>query len=166
MSALVRYLLAYTRISKLEPESTLTNADAALDAALKALSDSIASSSAVITRSALPKVPMHTTHLQQVFQNLIGNAIKYRHEGKTPTVHISATQAFGRYTFSVRDNGMGIADDYKEAIFGLFKRLHTSEEYSGTGLGLAICQRIIERYNGRLWVESALGEGSTFFFTI
>ena len=101
----------------------------------------------------------------QLFQNLVGNAIKY--VGKTPPhVHVSATRQEDAWLFSVRDNGIGIDPQYKEQIFGLFKRLHRHDEYDGTGVGLAICQKIVERYGGRIWVESELGQGADFRFTL
>jgi light-regulated signal transduction histidine kinase (bacteriophytochrome) len=110
-------------------------------------------------------VRIHRTHLQQLFQNVIGNAIKYRgHE--SPRVHVTAARQPGYWVFSIVDNGIGIAGEYHEHVFGLFKRLHTTLEYSGTGIGLAICKRIVEQYHGRIWVESELGKGSTFRFTL
>jgi light-regulated signal transduction histidine kinase (bacteriophytochrome) len=108
---------------------------------------------------------MSETHLQQVFQNLIGNSLKYR-KNDSPQIHISAIHQGAAWRFSVRDNGIGIDPQYKEKIFGVFKRLHRDQKYSGTGIGLAICQRVVERYGGRIWVESSLGQGSTFFFTV
>ena len=100
-----------------------------------------------------------------MFQNLVGNAIKYKKEDP-PRVRVDARREDGRWLFSVEDNGIGIAEEYKETIFGIFKRLHTHQAYSGTGMGLAICQRVIERYHGRIWVESKPGHGSSFFFTL
>jgi signal transduction histidine kinase len=105
-------------------------------------------------------------HLQQVFQNLIGNAIKYRSRERLARVHVTAERQGGYWLFAVSDNGIGIDPEYRENVFGLFKRLHTSHEYSGTGIGLAICQRIVDRYHGRIWVESEPGRGSTFRFTL
>jgi len=119
-----------------------------------------------VESDSLPPVRAHGAHVQQLFQNLVGNAIKYRNPDAAPHVVIGAGEANGSCTFWVRDNGMGIPLEYKEHIFGLFKRLHTSDEYSGTGIGLAICQRIVERYHGRIWVESEPGRGSTFFFNL
>ncbi|HUQ90547.1 MAG TPA: ATP-binding protein, partial [Bryobacteraceae bacterium] len=113
----------------------------------------------------LPLVRVHQVLLDQLFQNLIGNAIKYRKE-EPLRIHIAAQWRDGQWLFSVSDNGIGIDSQYKEQIFGIFKRLHTSSEYSGTGIGLAICQRIVERSGGRIWVESEPGKGSTFFFTL
>jgi light-regulated signal transduction histidine kinase (bacteriophytochrome) len=104
-------------------------------------------------------------HLQQVLQNLISNAIKYRTE-EPPRIHISAVNLGGSWQFSVRDNGIGIDPQYKEKIFGVFKRLHRDQKYSGTGVGLAICHRVVERYGGRIWVESSAGHGATFHFTV
>jgi light-regulated signal transduction histidine kinase (bacteriophytochrome) len=103
-------------------------------------------------------------HLQQVFQNLIGNAIKYRNPERQSVVHVAIERQDGHWIFALSDNGIGIDPEYKENIFGLFKRLHNSDEYSGTGIGLAICQRIVDRYHGRIWVESEPGRGSTFRF--
>jgi light-regulated signal transduction histidine kinase (bacteriophytochrome) len=104
-------------------------------------------------------------HLEQLFQNLIGNAIKYRSEAP-PQIEISARRSPQEWTFHVKDNGIGIDPQYAKQVFGIFKRLHSSESYSGTGIGLAICQKIVERYGGRIWVESELGKGATFCFTL
>jgi PAS domain S-box-containing protein len=118
-----------------------------------------------ITRTDLPSVRMHDFQLEQLFQNLVGNAIRYK-SGVSPQIHIAAERRESAWLFSVQDNGIGIEPQYKEQIFELFKRLHSVAEYPGTGMGLAICQRIVERAGGRLWVESEPGRGSTFFFTI
>jgi PAS domain S-box-containing protein len=120
---------------------------------------------AEITFDPLPAVRMHEFQLEQLFQNLIGNALRYR-SCERPRIHLGATQEGDAWKFFIRDNGIGIDPEYKEQIFGIFKRLHTSSEYSGTGMGLAICQRIVERSGGRIWVESQLGRGSTFYFTL
>ena len=132
--------------------------------ALASLAEAIRESGATVTYDPLPEVYMGEAHLQQVFQNLIGNALKYRDEDP-PRIHISAA-ARRRVVFSVEDNGIGIDPQYKEKIFGVFKRLHRDQKYSGTGIGLAICQRVVERYGGRIWVESEPGKGSTFYFTV
>jgi PAS domain S-box-containing protein len=163
---LIQDLLAFTRTTQSQPSFVLSDANEPLKAALDGLAAVIGKSGAVITHDRLPIVTMLDSHLQQLFQNLIGNAIKYRSPDRTPTIHIGADVSGGHCRFSVRDNGIGIADEYKEVIFELFKRLHTSDEYSGTGIGLAICQRIVERYRGEIWIESKLGEGSTFYFTV
>jgi hypothetical protein len=168
MENLVRDLLAYTQAAKSENLSRKASTDAgeALASALQSLDNAIAESNTRVTTDALPTVHMHPTHLRQLFQNLIGNAIKYRGVDRPPAVHVGADRQSGQWTFAVCDNGIGIAAEYREHIFGLFKRLHTDAEYSGTGIGLAICQRIVEQYNGRIWVESEPGEGSVFRFTV
>jgi signal transduction histidine kinase len=167
MEALVADLLAYTRAVAGAEESpqTPTSAASALDAALKNLSTAIQESGAVVHRGPLPELSMHEVHLMQLFQNLIGNAIKYRGE-HSPEILITADIDGSRWRISVHDNGIGIAPEYTDRIFGLFKRLHTTEQYSGTGIGLAICQKIVHRYGGRIWVESGgEGRGCTFRFT-
>jgi len=166
MEQLVRDLLAYTQASDVaaEPSSTI-DASEALDKALTGLQASLEGSNAKIIRGILPAVRMHEVHLEQLFQNLIGNAIKYRGE-ESPRIEVTAERRPGERLFSIKDNGIGIDQKYREQIFGIFKRLHTADAYSGTGIGLAICQRIVERSGGRIWVESQPGQGSTFFFTI
>jgi len=165
MESLVRDLLAYTQVSRLEAIEA-ADAGEALAATLANLDGAIYESGATVTYGPLPTVQVHTTHLRQLFQNLIGNAIKYSRPETETVIHVSCERQNASWVFSVRDNGIGISPEYKERIFGLFKRLHTGDEYSGTGIGLAICQRIVERYRGRIWVESEPGEGSTFFFSI
>jgi light-regulated signal transduction histidine kinase (bacteriophytochrome) len=126
---------------------------------------SIEENSAVISAGPLPRVFVAETHLQQLFQNLLSNSIKYRSE-KPPHIQVSARPLEGYYLFSVRDNGIGIEPKHFEQVFGLFKRLHGRREYPGTGLGLAICRRIVEVYGGTISVESEPGQGATFLFTL
>jgi len=166
MDALLRDLRTYAMVStaELEPTKEL-EAGEALKKALANLEGGISESGAEITSTPLPRVRMYEFQLEQVFQNLIGNAIRYR-SSDPPRVHVAAIARINEWLFSVQDNGIGIDPQFKEQIFGIFKRLHTNADYPGTGMGLAICQRIIERTGGRLWVESELGRGSTFFFTI
>ncbi len=166
MEMLVRDLLAYTQATKFEEPPQPTDAGEALQIALANLNGAISEAGARITADPLPSPRVHTAHLQQLFQNLIGNAIKYRSPNRPPAVHVSAERQNGRWIFSITDNGIGIDSEYKEKIFGLFKRLHTSDEYSGTGIGLAICRRIVDQYDGRIWVESEPGQGSIFRFTL
>jgi light-regulated signal transduction histidine kinase (bacteriophytochrome) len=166
MEQLITDLLMYTSLSS-TPEGATMDVDGneALLCAISNLQAAIEENGAVITRTILPRVWMQPVHLQQVFQNLLGNAIKYRNK-ESPKVVIDAVPRENEWLFSVQDNGIGIDEQYANDIFGIFKRLHSAAEYSGTGMGLAICKRIIERYGGRIWVESQLGKGATFLFTV
>lgn len=166
METLVRDLLTYTQATKLEESPEPSDAGEALTIVLANLAGAIAEAGAQIASDPMPWLRVHAAHLQQLFQNLIGNAIKYRSPDRPLIVHVTAECRNERWIFAVADNGIGIDPEYKEKIFGLFKRLHTSEEYAGTGIGLAICQRIVDRYHGRIWVESEPGRGSTFRFTL
>jgi len=141
------------------------DANDVLRTSLAILRAGIEESGAAITNEELPCVHMHEFQLDQLFQNLIGNAIRYRAQ-EPSRIHIAAERAGDTWKFSVRDNGIGIDPQYREHIFGMFKRLHGCADYPGTGMGLAICKRIIEQVGGRIWVESELGEGATFFFTV
>ena len=163
LATLIDDLLAYTRAGLDEGSPATVDSSAVLDQAIVSLTEAIRQSNGKVTYDSLPEICMSQTHLQQVFQNLISNALKYRKD-EPPEIHISATYQGTAWRFSVRDNGIGIDPEYKEKIFGVFKRLHRN--YSGTGIGLAICQRVVERYGGRIWVESAPGKGATFFFTV
>jgi PAS domain S-box-containing protein len=166
MELLLRDLLAYTQVTRLDAQPEETDANQALAETLGNLGGAMAESGATVTRDKLPVVRVHGTHLRQLFQNLIGNAIKYRSEDRTPKVHIGAERQDGYWLFTVGDNGIGIPPEFKEQIFGLFSRLHNADRFAGTGIGLAICQRIVERYHGRIWVESEPGRGSEFRFTL
>jgi signal transduction histidine kinase/CheY-like chemotaxis protein len=166
MELLVRDLLAFTQVTQLSRPSIPVDASDALAAAIANLDESIKGSGAAVTYGPLPSLRVHATQLQQLFQNLVGNAIKYHRQGAAPIVDIRARREEAHWLFSVSDNGIGIESQYLERVFGLFKRLHTGDEYSGTGIGLAICQRIVERHHGRIWVESEFGKGSTFCFTL
>ena len=165
LSTLVDDLLAYTRASMAELSEHRVNAADALQASLSTLAEPIRETAAVITVDELPDVYMGELHLQQVFQNLIGNSLKYRGD-RPPQIHVSSQKLGEMWCFSVQDNGIGIDPQYKEKIFGIFKRLSHDRKYSGTGIGLAICQRVVERYGGRIWVQSETGKGATFFFTL
>jgi PAS domain S-box-containing protein len=165
LSRMVSGLLAYTSASSADLSAAPVNAGVVLTRVLTTLEGIIRENEAVITWDELPRVHMGELHLEQIFQNLIGNAIKYRSE-RQPRIHVSAKEVGEAWRFSVSDNGIGIDPQYKEKIFGLFKRLSRQSKYGGTGIGLAICQRIVERYGGHIWVEGQLGEGATFYFTI
>jgi PAS domain S-box-containing protein len=166
MQGLIEDLLAYSRAgTKGRAHRKLASEDI-LAAALKNLRATIEETAAVVTHDPLPLITTDDSQLAQVFQNLVGNAIKYRNV-PVPRVHISASEnSSGEWIFSVRDNGFGIESQYFEKIFVLFQRLHGREEFEGTGIGLAICKKIVERLGGRIWVESKRGVGSTFFFSL
>ncbi|MDP8990914.1 MAG: PAS domain S-box protein, partial [Acidobacteriota bacterium] len=166
MEMLVKDLLAYTQTSETVSEPGPVDANVALEQALANVAEAIRESGAVVSHDALPTVRMHEVELRQLFQNIVGNAIKYRSEEQAPRIHVTARLEDGRWLFAIRDNGIGIAPAYKDSIFGIFKRLHTDSKYSGTGIGLAICQKIVERNGGRIWVESEVGQGATFFFSV
>jgi light-regulated signal transduction histidine kinase (bacteriophytochrome) len=167
LQQLVKDLLAYTQASAPASDAPpVAEANAAVQEALTNLRASIEETGAHVEHAHLPDVRVHRTQLVQLFQNLIGNAIKYRAD-RAPRIVIGARPDFGgRWIFSVRDNGIGIDARYQEQIFGIFKRLHAACEYSGTGIGLAICRRIVERHGGAIWVESTLGQGATFLFIL
>ncbi len=167
MEALLRDLLTFSRTVHKDEELPVGTADlsAALSDALSVLKSRIEESRAIITAQFLPTVHGDTPQMTHVFQNLLSNALKYRKPEIPPEIHISAEGDGDRWIVSVRDNGIGFEPEYAERIFGLFKRLHR-DEYPGTGLGLAICQRIVERYGGRMWADGRPGEGATFHFSL
>lgn len=167
MDALLRDLRAYSYASSIaDDEVGEAEAHLPLQAALENLSGTIRESGARISIGELPAVKMRESHLSLIFQNLVENAIKYRKEGVEPRIELSAKGKDGLWVFTVADNGIGVPATYREAIFGIFKRLHGNGTYSGTGMGLAICKRIVERYGGRIWVESDADEGSQFSFSV
>ena len=168
MEELIRDLLCYSQTTHTMNEAGQGRADldSALGTALKALATSADESGAVITAEPLPAVAGNETQIAHVFLNLLGNAIKYRKAGGVPQIRITAERRAGEWLIAVKDNGIGFEQAQAAKVFGLFKRLHRSEQYPGTGLGLAICKRIIERYRGRIWAESEPGVGSTFFFAL
>ena len=165
MEELINDLLEYSKIGSQDKLFEDTNCEHLLDQTIKNLKITIEEKKAVITKDPLPIVKADAAQLIQLFQNLISNSIKYCKESP-PRVHVSAKQDKENWIFSVKDNGIGIAPEHKERIFQMFQRLHTRQEYSGTGIGLASCKKIIERHRGNIWVESELGKGSTFYFTI
>lgn len=166
MQRLIQDLLAYSRVGTKGQDLLDTSSEDALQRALINLRGAIEESGALVTHDSLPTVPADEVQLIQLFQNLIGNAIKYQGPG-VPRVHISATKNSKKdWIFSVQDNGFGIDPQYFEKIFGLFQRLHKREEFAGTGIGLAICKKIVERNGGSISVESQPGHGSTFRFAL
>jgi PAS domain S-box-containing protein len=166
MQGLIRDLLAYSRAGTNGNAFCEVSAEDALQGGLTNLRITIEQSGAVVSHDSLPAIETDETQLTQVFQNLVGNAIKYR-SAEVPRVHVSATKnGDNEWIFSVRDNGLGIAPQYFERIFIIFQRLHGRDEFEGTGIGLAICKKVLERLGGRIWVESQLGTGSTFYFAL
>jgi PAS domain S-box-containing protein len=165
METLLKDLLEYSQVGALrEGPPVVVSCGDVLQKVVMNLQASIEQSGAVITWGELPTVHAHEIRLVQLFQNLVGNAIKYRREDP-PQIRVDANHRLTDWLFSVEDNGIGINSDYSQQIFGIFKRLH-GNKYPGTGIGLAICQRIVESYGGRIWLESTLGAGSCFFFTL
>ncbi|MGB8521406.1 MAG: PAS domain S-box protein [Candidatus Acidiferrales bacterium] len=166
MQRLIKDLLAYSRVGTKAKDLLDTSSEEALQQALINLRGAIEESGAQVTHDPLPIVVADEMQLIQLFQNLVGNAIKYQNPG-VPRIHISAARnGEKRWKFSVRDNGLGIDSQYFERIFGMFQRLHKREEFEGTGVGLAICKKIVERHGGSISVESQLGHGSTFCFAL
>ena len=165
MQQLVQGLLALSRVQTQGDEPTPTDTEAVLEEALASLQVRVQESGAVVTHGPLPTVAADEVQLGEVFQNLIGNAIKFRSE-EPPRIHVSAERRDSEWAFSVQDNGIGIDAQHQQRVFGIFQRLHGREEYSGVGIGLALCKRIVERHRGRVWVESEPGRGATFYFTI
>jgi PAS domain S-box-containing protein len=166
MRRLIDDLLEYSRVGTRGKPPVQTESAAVLRAVLENLSLAIEESGATVTQDrTLPTVLADETQLGQVFQNLIANALKFR-GAEPPRIHIGAQRENGRWTFSVSDNGIGIAGEFFERIFVIFQRLHTREEYAGTGIGLAVCKKIVERHGGRIWVRSEPGAGTTFYFTL
>jgi PAS domain S-box-containing protein len=164
LDSLLSAMLNYSRAQQDSGLPRVASGQSALDQALANLSNAVAQSGAVIVAGALPDVAAAETHLVLLFQNLISNAIKYRSEQR-PEIEITAPRDGAWVTFSVKDNGIGIAPEHHQRVFGLFKRLHGAK-YEGDGVGLAICKRIVESYGGRIWIESQPGSGSRFYFTL
>lgn len=165
MQRLIHDLLDYSRVGTKGKEFAPADCQTIVTKTLRTLQPAIQESAATITHDSLPTVTGDAAQLTQLFQNLIANAIKYR-DSKPPVVQVSCKQEGGHWLFSVRDNGIGIDPQYANRIFVIFQRLHGRDKYAGTGIGLAVCKKIVERHGGRIWVESELGDGATFHFTI
>jgi signal transduction histidine kinase len=164
MKALINGLLDYSRLGRYGRPFTKTDCSAVLQQVLTNMQMTIAEAGAVVHCDPLPTLLADELQLGQLWQNLISNAIKF--SGAQPEIFVSARREGEEWLFWVQDNGIGLNVEYAERIFAIFQRLHTLEEYPGTGIGLAICKKIVERHNGRIWVESQPGEGATFYFTI
>jgi PAS domain S-box-containing protein len=165
MQILINDLLEFSRVATKAKEPEYTDCEFVLDQVLADLELFIKENKAKVSHDPLPEVIADNAQLAQVFQNLIINGVKF-HSEEAPKIYISAEKKAREWQFSVKDNGIGIDTQYSEKIFEVFKRLHKKEEYPGTGIGLAICKKIIERHSGHIWVESELGKGSTFYFTL
>jgi PAS domain S-box-containing protein len=165
MQTLIHDLLAFSRVGTRSKPFEPTDCNQLMVNVERSLRTGIEESGATITYDDLPTVMADSVQLSQVFQNLVGNAIKY-HGKRCPEVHISVQRQDAHWMFSVSDNGIGIEEKYFERVFAMFQRLHTRNEYSGTGIGLAITKKIVERHGGRIWLESVPEQGTTFHFTL
>ena len=165
MKQLIEDLLAYSRVGTKGKEFKPVSIETPLKKAIGNLRAAIEESSAAVTWDPLPTVDVDEMQLAQLFQNLMGNALKFRGQG-VPRIHVSAEEKAGEWHLTIADNGIGIEPQYFERIFMLFQRLHAMGEYPGTGIGLAICKKVAERHGGRIWVTSTPGAGSTFHFTL
>jgi PAS domain S-box-containing protein len=166
MKNLINDLLNFSRVGKDNGEFRDVSIEEIIDNSLILLRQSLEESEAVILKDSLPQIRGNEIMLKQLFQNLIGNALKYKKKDAKPVVRITCRDMKGEWLFAINDNGIGIDEKNFERIFLVFQRLHAKKEYSGTGIGLAICKKIVEKHNGKIWVESENGDGSTFYFSI
>jgi light-regulated signal transduction histidine kinase (bacteriophytochrome) len=165
MKQLIEDLLAYSRVGTKGKEFQPVAVEVPLKKAITNLRAALEESGGAVTWDPLPTADADEMQLAQLFQNLMGNALKFRGQ-RVPRIHVSALEEGGEWQLTVADNGIGIEPQYFERIFMLFQRLHTVGEYPGTGIGLAICKKVVERHGGRIWVSSTPGEGSQFHFTL
>ena len=166
MQAMINGLLDYSKAGGAESDREAVDSSGAVDAALANLHAALCESGASVERGNLPRVLASRTQLVNLFQNLIGNAVKYRRQGVVPEVRVEAARAEDMWRFTVSDNGIGIASNHGDEVFKIFRRLHGRHEFEGSGLGLSICQRIVEVHGGRIWLDSEPGVGSRFSFTL
>ena len=166
MQEFITGLLRYSRVGTEQRVLEEVHLGEVYETAIANLRVAIEESGAKVAADALPVVRGDPRQLTQLFQNLIGNALKFRKPGQPPEIHVRAGLEGGNWRISISDNGIGLDPRFSERVFTIFQRLHTRDEYEGTGLGLAICKKIVERHGGRIWVESREGEGATFFFTL
>ncbi|MBV8087230.1 MAG: hypothetical protein JO247_20665 [Chloroflexi bacterium] len=165
MQALINDLLTYSRVGRRDESLARLSMAEALDRAIRNLQSAIEQTGATVSCGPLPELTADSRQMIQLFQNLLGNALKFRGDSP-PAIHVSAEREGPDWRFRVRDNGIGLEMQYSDRIFVLFQRLHSRKDYEGTGIGLALCKKIVERHGGRIWVESAPGLGSSFFFTL
>jgi light-regulated signal transduction histidine kinase (bacteriophytochrome) len=166
MQEFITGLLKYSRVGTEPRVLEEVHLGEVYETAIANLRVAIEESAAKVDSGVLPVLRGDPRQLTQLFQNLIGNALKFRKPGQPPEIHVRADREGGCWRISVRDNGIGLDPRFSERVFTIFQRLHTRDEYEGTGLGLAICKKIVERHGGRIWVESRAGEGAAFFFTL
>jgi PAS domain S-box-containing protein len=166
MQRLINDLLVYSRVNGPGHPLVPAESQAAFADAVRNLALAIEDTAAIVTCDPLPAVRGDAGQLLQLFQNLLGNAIKFHQPGQPPRVHVSARREEDQWTFAVADNGIGVPPQFHERIFEIFQRLHNRKKYPGTGIGLAVCRRVVERHKGRIWLESEAGRGTTFFFTL
>jgi signal transduction histidine kinase len=164
--SMIKGLLDYAAAGERQEERALVNCSDLVKRAVEDLDSAIKECGAEITVDPMPSIPATGSHLVQVFSNLISNALKYRPSVRQPQIQISASERVDDWAFCVRDNGIGLDMQYADEIFGMFRRLHRDDSYPGNGIGLALCKMIVERHSGRIWVESEIGNGCRFFFTI
>ncbi len=165
MKSMIGGLLTYSRVGSIDKQFQIVDCKVIVSQVLENLQADIEENGAVVTQGLLPKVVGDPLQLMRLFQNLIGNALKFRGVD-LPQIQIAASKKANFWEFSIKDNGIGINPKNGDRIFGIFQRLHTQSEYPGDGIGLAICNRIVQRHNGTLWIESELGEGTTFYFNL
>ncbi len=166
MDILIQDLLLYSRLNITEHKLVLIDVNKVVKEVLENLSASITETGAIIKTTHFPSIHSERALLFQLFQNLISNAIKYRKKDVIPSVEIAFEERKAEWLFWVKDNGLGIPQEYYNTVFQAFKRLHNKSEYEGTGVGLAICKKIIDIHNGKIWIESQEGVGTTFFFSL
>ena len=165
MDMLLKDMVELSRLGAKAQRQKPVNCNVVLEKAIHDLRSAIEESGAEITYDELPTVVANESQITRLFQNIIGNSIKFRSEEK-PEIHVSVEHRDDEWVFSVRDNGIGIDPQFSKRIFVVFQRLHTRDEYEGTGIGLALCKKIVELHGGRIWVESEAGKGSTFYFSL
>jgi chemotaxis family two-component system sensor kinase Cph1 len=166
MQTLIDDVLVYSKVDLKGIEWELTQVETSLNRAFSNLRGRITETQAEISYDSMPTIVADSTQLMQLFQNLLGNAIKFKKKDEVPRIHVGVQRQEDAWLFSVQDNGIGIDPQFADRIFVIFQRLHTRDEYPGSGMGLAICKKIVECHRGQIWVESELGKGATFFFTI
>lgn len=166
MNSLIDDLLQYSRVGARDIKLVKINANELFDYAVTNLAVSIGETNTVVTKDELPEIFCDKVLFRQLFQNLIGNAVKYRDQDKENAVHVSCECKDEEVVFCFEDNGIGIDQKYYDKIFVIFKRLHSHDQYTGTGIGLAVCQNIVEQHGGKIWLQSKLGEGSRFYFSL